>query len=283
MDKLFVIIKREYLTRIKSKGFVIATILTPLLLASLLLLPALLMRVGSGTDYRVAVLDQTGDAALYERAVELLTAENPGLGRFHVRREAAGENVSETIRRNLSREIDEGKLDSYVVIPAAVLDEGRIAYYAKNIGNFLAETRVENAFNTAVIERRMRRSGLQVEQIGLLHRKIVMEKFNERGEGEDRRKTIMALGLMGILCLSVFAYGAHIMSAVIEEKQSRIIEVLLSSVRPFPLMLGKLVGVGLVGLTQYVVWSVCAVLLGSLTANCHRHSAQSNCRLSKSH
>ncbi len=266
MDKLLVIIKREYLTRVKSKGFVIGTILTPLLLASLLLLPALLMRAGSRTDYRLVVLDQTGDDALYQRAVGLLTADNASHDRFHVRREAVNEIESETSRRELSREIREGKLDSYVVIPAAVLDEGKIAYHAKNVGDFIAETRVENAFNTAVSEGRMRRSGLQVEQIGALSRKIVMEKFNERGEGEDWRKIIMAFSLMGILCLTVLAYGGHIMSAVIEEKQSRIIEVLLSSVRPFPLMLGKLVGVGLVGLTQYSVWAVGAVLLGSLSA-----------------
>lgn len=253
MDKLLIIIKREYLTRVKSKGFVIGTILTPLLMASLLVLPALLMGRGSRTDYRVVVLDQTGDVALYERAIGLLTAENARYDRFQVRREAVSEIQSETRRQELNREIGEGKLDFYVVIPASVLDEGKFAYHAKNIGDFIAETLVENAFNTAVIERRMTRSGLDVEQIGELSRKIIMEKFNERGEGEDWRKIIMAFSLMGILCLTVLAYGGHIMSAVIEDKQSRIIEVLLSSVEPFPLMLGKLVGVGLVGLTQYAV------------------------------
>jgi ABC-2 type transport system permease protein len=267
MDKLLVIIKREYLTRVASKGFVIGTILTPLLMASLLLLPALLMGRGARTDYRVVVLDQTGDVALYERAAGLLTAEDARNARFQMRREAVSEIQSETRRQELNREIGEGKLDSYVVIPALVLDEGKIAYHAKNIGDFIAETRVENAFNTAVIERRMTRSGLDVEQIGGLSRKIIMEKFNERGEGEDWRKIITAFLLMGILCLTVLAYGGHIMSAVIEEKQSRIIEVLLSSVEPFPLVLGKLVGVGLVGLTQYAVWAVCAVLLSGLTAS----------------
>lgn len=261
IDKLLVIIKRDYLTRVRSKGFVIGTILTPLLMASMLLLPSFLISTGSRTDYRVVVLDQTGDGALYERAIGLLTAESVRQDKFHVRREALSETQSEARRQELNRETGEGKLDFYVVIPAAVLDEGKIAYYAKNIGDPFVETRVEDAFNTAVIERRMTRSGLDAEQIGELSRKIVMEKFNERGEGEDWRKIIMAFSLMGVLCLTVFAYGGHIMSAVIEEKQSRIIEVLLSSIEPLPLMLGKLVGVGLVGLTQYAVWAVCAVLL----------------------
>jgi ABC-2 type transport system permease protein len=261
--KLRVIIKREYSTRVKSKGFVIGTILTPLLMTSLLLLPVFLFSRGPRTDHRGVVLDQTRDVALYERAVGLLR-ESAKPDRFEIRREAVNEIQAENRRRELNKEIGEGKLDFYMVIPATVLAEGRIAYHAKNIGDFIAETRVENAFNTAVIEQRMIRSGLDVEQIGGLNRKIIMEKFNERGDGEDKLKIIMAFSLMGILCLTVLGYGGHIMSAVIEEKQSRIIELLVSSVDPFTLMLGKLVGVGLVGLTQYAAWAGFAVLLSGL-------------------
>lgn len=266
MKKLLVIIKREYFTRVRSKGFVIGTILTPLVMASVLLLPALFAGKVTRTDYRVTVLDQTENVALYERAADLLVADNERLDRFQVRRETVTETQFAVRQQELNREISEGKLDAYVVIPVSVLDEGRIAYHAKNVGDFVAETRIENAFNNAVIERRMIRSGLDVERISELSRKVVMEKFNERGEGEDRRRIIMAFVLMGILCLTVLAYGGHVMSAVIEEKQSRIIEVLISSVEPFPLMMGKLVGVGLVGLTQYAVWAVCAILLSSLSA-----------------
>lgn len=266
VDKLLVIIRREYSSRVKSKGFVIGTILTPLLLLTVLLLPTFLLSRGSRTDYRVVVLDQAGDVALSERAVELLTALNASSDRFNVRREAVSKTQSETRRQELNGEIGAGTLDFYVVIPPSVLDDGKIAYHARNIGDFVAETRVENAFNTAVIERRIARSGLDAKQISELSRKIVVEKFNERGEGQDWRKIVMAFSLMGILCLTVLGYGGHVMSAVIEEKQSRIIEVLLSSVQPFPLMLGKLVGVGLVGLTQYAIWAACAVLLSGVAA-----------------
>lgn len=259
--KLLIIIKREYVTRVKSKGFVIGTILTPLLMALLLLLPALIAGGKSRADYRAVVLDQTPDVALYEHAAGLLAAQNAGNDHFELRREAVSDSQIDTRRRELNRAVVEGKLDFYVAIPSSVLDEGKIAYHAKNIGDFFVEARVENAFNAAVIERRMIRSGLDGKQIGALSRKIIMEKFNERGEGQDWRRIIMAFSLMGILCLTVLAYGGHIMSAVIEEKQTRIIELLLSSVEPFSLMLGKLIGVGLVGLTQYTVWAVAAVVL----------------------
>lgn len=266
MNKLFIIIRREYLTRVKSKGFIIGTLLTPLLLVALLLLPSFLIGRGARTDFRVIILDQTGDIFLYERARELLLTENVPFERFQVSREVKEQTQLEARKQELNREISEDRLDAYVVIPASVLDEGKIAYHAKNVSDFIITMRVEDAFNSAVIERRMLRSGLNPERIGELSRRIIVEKFNERGEGEGRWKLITALVLMGLLCLGIFGYGTHVMSAVIEEKRSRIVEVLMSSVSPFPLMLGKLIGVGLVGLTQYTVWAICAVILSSLSA-----------------
>ena len=266
MNKLWAIIKRDYLTRVKSKGFVIGTILTPLLMVSLLLLPALLIGGGWRSNYRLIVLDQTKDAALYQRAEEYLVGENDGSVPFQVQREAVNEAHLEIRERELNKDVGEDKLNAYVVVPAAILDQGKIAYHAKDLGDLAAEMRIENAFNTAVIEQRMISSGIDVTRVSQLSKKIEMEKFNERGEAEDRKRIAMAFALIGLLCLSVLIYGTHVLSAVIEEKQSRIIEVLLPSVRPFQLMLGKLVGVGLVGLTQYVIWAVCGVLVSSLAA-----------------
>lgn len=266
MDKLWVIVKREYLTRVKSKGFVIGTILTPLLIVSLFLLPAFLTGKISRADIQLTVLDQSQDTAVYERAEELITADNEKLDRFQIQREAVSPSQLETRQKELNHLIDEGKLDAYVVMPAAVIDEGKITYHAKNIGDFIKETRVENAFNTAIVEQRMKRSGIDVERMNQLSGKIVMEKFNERGESQGGGKIILAFALMGILCITVLAYGTHLMSAVIEEKQSRIMEVLISSVKPFTLMLGKLIGVGLVGMTQYAVWSISGILLSSFAA-----------------
>ena len=262
MNKLMAIIKREYLSRIKTTGFVVGTTLTPLLMICLSLLPALLFSKESRTDYHVVVLDQTDDVAVYQGAEKFLV----GSGRFRVRREALNETHLESRKRELNKEIGEHRLNAYIVVPAAVLDEGRIAYHSKGLGDFVTEVRIENAFNAAVIEQRMIRAGVNAARVGELNKKIEMEKFNERGEGEDRLRITMAFLLIGILCLGILIYGVHVMSAVIEEKQSRIIELLLSSVRPFPLMLGKLVGVGLVGLTQFVVWAGCAVVLSGLAA-----------------
>lgn len=265
-NKLLVIIRREYSTRVKSKGFVIGTILTPLLLAALILLLSVLMGGGMRADFRVVVLDQTVDAATYERARELLVAENERLDRFQVSREAVGATQFEARKRELAAEIGEGKLDAYVVVPATVLDEGKIAYHTGNVADFIAAMRVENAFSAAVGDRRLSRSGLDPARIGELSRGVVMEKFDARGTSDNRGAVVVAFALMSVLCLSVLGYGAHVMSAVIEEKQTRVVEVLISSVSSFPLMLGKLIGVGMVGLTQYGVWAIGAGVLSYVVA-----------------
>ncbi len=264
MSKLTAIVKREYLTRVKSKGFLLSTFLTPLLMAALVLLPAFLLSKTWRADHRLVVLDQTQDAALYARAEKHLLAD--ASIRFQIHREPVEDAQLDTRKRELNKEIDEDRLSAYIVIPPSVLDDGKLAYHAKAIGDLIAEVSVENAFNNAVLEQRIIRSGISESRVGDLSRKIEMERFNERGEGEGRGRIAFAFALMGMLCLSILIYGTHLMSAVIEEKQSRIIEVLISSVKPFTLMMGKLVGVGLVGLTQYAIWAVCAIVLSSLAA-----------------
>ncbi|MEW6209096.1 MAG: ABC transporter permease [Acidobacteriota bacterium] len=264
MDKLLAIIKREYLMRVKSKGFLLSTFLTPLLMAALVLLPAFLLSKTWRADYRLIVLDQTQDAALYTRVEKHLLTD--ASNRYQIRREIVAEAQLDARKRELNREIDEDRLSAYIVVPPSVLDDGKIAYHARDVGDLMAEASVEHAFNTAVLEQRIIRSGISEARVGDLSRKIEIERFNERGEGEGRARIALAFALMGVLCLSILIYGTHVMSAVIEEKQSRIIEVLISSVKPFTLMMGKLIGVGLVGLTQYTVWAACAILLSSLAA-----------------
>ena len=104
-----------------------------------------------------------------------------------------------------------------------------------------------------------------------------METINERGERERGQTVILAYALLMILYITILVYGITVMRGVIEEKQSRIIEVLLSSVRPFQLMLGKLIGIGLVGLTQYVIWATFALLISGLTRDRTQSKQPSAC------
>src|SRR5262249_49902849 len=117
--------------------------------------------------------------------------------------------------------------------------------------------------NQAIPERRMTQEGLNAERVRELTKGVELTVVNERGESE-RGRVMLAFTLVMFIYITVLIYGVTVMRGVMEEKQSRIIEVLLASVRPFDLMLGKVIGIGLVGLTQYVVWAVFGVALSAL-------------------
>lgn len=255
MDKLLAIIKREYLTRVKSKGFIIGTILTPLLMAGIAFLPMLLFGKGERNTYRLIVLDQTSDAALFQRAEKFLTEKSDRGDRFEVTREAIAADQLEARQQQLNQAIKADKLGGYVIFPADVLESGKILQRAKNVNDFSLLNRIRNAFNQAVIEQRMMRAGISPEKVSAVSKDIQIDLINERGEQEaPMSKFWLPFLLSIILYISTLVYGMYVMRGVIEEKQSRIIEVLLSSVKPFHLMLGKVTGIGLVTLTQVGIW-----------------------------
>jgi len=266
MSKLRTIIKREYLTRVKSKGFLIGTILGPLVMSSFVLVPFLLGRFSGPDQYRIAVLDQTGDAALTERFSALLAPKRPGQPRYEFTREEikSGEDA-EPRRQVLAERLARKELDGYLFFPADTLSRKEITLYSKNSSGALGRSRLADALNKAVSERRIALAGLDADRVRELTQDVELKAVNERGEGRGGR-IILAFTLLMFLYLTILVYGVTVMRGVTEEKQNRIIEVLLSSVRPFDLLMGKVIGIGAVGLTQYLIWSVFGLVLSGLAA-----------------
>ncbi|MEP7343154.1 MAG: ABC transporter permease [Acidobacteriota bacterium] len=266
MSKLLTIIKREYLTRVKSKGFVIGTIIGPLVMSSFVLVPFLLGRYSGPDEYRIAVLDQTGDAAITERLGALLEPKSSGQSRYKLFREEVGPGEDmEPRQQALAERLARKELDGYLIFPPDVLSRKEITIYAKNSSAVIGRSRLQDAVNKAVSERRIALAGLDAERVRELTRDVQLKAVNERGESGGGR-IMLAFTLLMFLYLTILVYGVTVMRGVTEEKQSRIIEVLLSSVRPFDLMLGKVIGIGLVGLTQYLIWAVFGGLLSLLAA-----------------
>jgi ABC-2 type transport system permease protein len=265
MDKLLAIIKREYFTRIKSKGFILGTILTPLLMAGLIFVPMLFIGKGSKTAHRLVVLDQARDETIYQRAQAHLVAEKETS--FAVRREAITAERLEARQQELNQEIKAGRLDGYVVLPADVITQGKLFRRTKNVNDFDTNRRIRDAFNDAIIEQRLLNAGVKPHEIEAISKDISIDFLNERGEKESPLGQWGLSFLLGIiLYVTILVYGLYVLQGVIEEKQSRIVEVLLSSVKPFQLMLGKVLGLGLVSLTQILVWAVSLGLVSALAA-----------------
>jgi ABC-2 type transport system permease protein len=266
MDKLKAIIKREYLTRVRSKGFIIGTILSPLFMSSFILIPFLLGRSAGPDKYQIVALDQSGDAQLFESLALALAPTKPGQPRYELSREEIDSQEELDARRQaLSKRVADKQLDGYLILPRDALRQEEIKFYAKNASSFSNRLRLEDAIKNAIRERRIAREGLDAERVRRLTRDVELTVVNERGESE-RWRVMLAFTLVMLIYLTVLIYGVTVMRGVMEEKQSRIIEVLLASVSPFDLMLGKVIGIGLVGLTQYVVWTACGLALSALSA-----------------
>ncbi|MBI1761678.1 MAG: ABC transporter permease [Acidobacteria bacterium] len=268
MDKIFAVIKREYLTRVTSRGFMIWTILTPLLGALLMFAPGYFME-RTAQRGKVVVLDQTGDAALFPLAQELFY-RGPVSTRYELAHETVTPGtVTDTRMRELSQQLSTGQVAGFLIVPPEVFSrQGTLSFHTatQNLREQSLTMRLRIAFNSAVIERRWVKEGINVKRADELMEPVELTVVSERDQGKGSEAFILALGMLVVLYGIIIIYGQLVLRGVVEEKQSRIIEVLLSSIKPFHLMLGKLIGIGLVSLTQVAVWIVAALLLSMAAA-----------------
>ncbi|MGH7598729.1 MAG: ABC transporter permease [bacterium] len=264
MDKMLTVMRREFLSRVKTKGFIIGTILTPVFLIAMMVVPGLLLFLKSDKPKHLAVIDQTG--AILDSLTATLSEKNAAGERLYsfAEREARPEEI-ETLKKTLSEQVDRGELDGYIVIPASIYEEGNADFYGKSVTNFRDNNRIENAISRAVSARRIQQSGLDSKQVRHLVRRVDLKTFRiaEGGKEEEdqgRTKTVVWI-LVAFIYMAMLVYGQMVMRSVIEEKSSRVIEAVISSVRPFHLMAGKIFGIGALGLAQYSLWALVMGLL----------------------
>ncbi|MCI0485352.1 MAG: ABC transporter permease [Blastocatellia bacterium] len=271
MKKVLIIIKREYLTRVRTKAFVIGTVISPLLMLALIILPAFLATRGGG-ERQVRLIDQSGDPYLVE-AIMKKVSPSSGDDRPTMRRNTRfvlshrpvrPDEAIEEVREQYKDEVLKDSDNAYVVLPPGVLDGAEPEYYAKSTSD-LAIRDLERIISASIIERRLARAGFDSDKVAGYMKPVDLKKNKITAEGESQEggesAFIVGIIMLFFIYMTVLMYGISVMRGVIEEKQSRIVEVIVSSVRPTQMMLGKLIGIGLVGLTQYAVWVSSAVLL----------------------
>ncbi|HKQ03652.1 MAG TPA: ABC transporter permease [Blastocatellia bacterium] len=278
MKKTWAIIKREYVVRVRTRAFVISTIASPLLLLALALLPGLLATRGGG-ERHVVVLDQSGDEQLFPAIKNRL--DTPGAGRddagdrgprltnYVLERRAVSpsDNIDEIIRNDYTAGGKKDEDKAYLILPAGLLDGTRPEYRSKNTSDFGLRS-LESAINQAVIERKLDRAGLGGDKAKGITRRLELDtkKLTSEGGAQEDGGTgfVVAFVMLFFMYMTVLFYGLFVMRGVIEEKQSRIVEIVVSSVKPHEMMLGKLIGIGLVGLTQIGIWVTSVALLSTV-------------------
>lgn len=250
MSKLRAVIRREYLTRVKSRWFLLTTLLAPILLVGAMLLPVLLLTGPAQTSLNVAIVDESG--LLKD---EILHTEPFESGRLRHRPPPdLGERPSPSeLRERVLRE----EISGYLHIPADVLEAGRVEYWGRDISGMAVRSSLAEAATTAVRRVRARRLGLDPEAIERLTGDTRLETYRITEEGAERGEeaaSIVAHLLAIAIYMVVLIYGAMMLRAAVAEKSNKTVEIILSSIRPWQLMLGKTLGVGAVGLTQVGIW-----------------------------
>ncbi|MBN1885533.1 MAG: ABC transporter permease [Candidatus Krumholzibacteriota bacterium] len=264
MRKLLVIARREYLERVKKKSFLVGTILGPVLMAGLILAPSLIFEKTTELTVRFDVIDLSG--ILYDDFHEELSDTLKAGGRkFVMRRREADEVTLDGVRETLAMEVDEDVIDGYLLIPADILESSRCTFYGKRLGNVKGIGRIEHGLSQVVIAHRLADEGMQYGTVSRLVRNVDMEsmmlKEGEEKEGGFDMLFISTFIFIMMLYMTILLWGVAVQRSIIEEKNNRVIEVMLSSVRPFDLLGGKILGVGSTGLTQYAIWAICALAL----------------------
>lgn len=258
MRKIWVVLRREFLEKVRTKWFIIATVLGPILMISLVAAPILLATRGA-RERAIAVLDVSTSGFGPRLAAALTEAQ-----RLRVSMVRGDLSSLGSLSDSLTHRVGSG-LDGFLIVTDATLEDGKAEYRGTNVSSLVDMQRLENRLRGAVIEERLARSGVDPGvvraaqlAISLKTLKVVNGKTTtESGAGSFA----VAYAMWLILYMSIILYGVQVMGSVVEEKTNRIVEVLVSSLRPFELMAGKVLGVGAVGLFQLGIWGLSAALL----------------------
>jgi len=243
MSKIWLIIQREYLTRVRKKSFIIMTLLTPVLLAAFMIIPAWLATMSDSAE-TVMILDESG---LFAGKLE---------GKDDLKLIPLSGSLEQA--KEVYRQTDNTAL---LYIPSISIDAPKgIKVYSKKNTSLQTKIRLENMLEKEVENQRLIASGLDREVLKNMKADISVASVNLSDEGEKDNNAFVTsgAGIMGafVIYFFIFLYGVQIMRGVIEEKTSRIVEVIISSVKPFQLMMGKIIGIAAVGLTQFLLWVI---------------------------
>ncbi len=265
------VIRREYLENVRRKSFVVSTLLVPLLMGAFFVLPVLLALFVPDRPYKVAVVDQVGGVAAEVTTALVDTLKNGDRKYVIESVEATGDRFA-TAREARIAAVQRGELDIVVAVPSSVLTDGKAEYVTREARNFNIFERFTDVVSDAVVTRRLAAEGFDFARVKSLTEPVEMDMSRISATGELEEKNFLTeYGLVFIfvmiLYMAILSWGVTISRSIVEEKGSRVIEVLLSSLTPRDLMVGKLVGVGLAGMTQLSIWALVGLAMSGYAAS----------------
>lgn len=248
MANVWAVIRREYLQRVRSRWFIFSTIAGPVFMIGLIVVPAFLANRSERAERNIVVVDRTG--ALYERVAPRLE----GAGYAIEQEPWSSDAVAE-----LSQKVSDKELGGFIVLDDETLASGRAVFYGSSSPSPFRRMAIRSAISRSALEKILEDQGVDSDEL-MGGGELDVEVLSSEGAGVDDPRFVVAYIGAFFLYMMLLIYSVSVMRATLEEKTSRVVEVVISSMKPWHLMLGKILGVGAVGVTQMGVWIASGVL-----------------------
>lgn len=270
MAKLWAIIKREYLERVRTRWFIFATVFGPVFFGALIIVPAYMARKGqASTEFTNAIiLDGTG-SGLGQKVANAMSRGRPlGSAAPNVRVLPPGE-LSQA-ESTSTRLVMNKQASGYLVLTEGTIRGEELHYAGRNATSLTDMERLRSTVRETLLAERLQAAGVRpdrLKELTFMPLRLNAERITDKGRGGSGTVSIIFAGAVAfLLYMSIILYGQNVLRGVLEEKTTRVAEVVVSSVPAETLLAGKVLGVGAVGLTQQVIWVVATVVMFKLRA-----------------
>jgi ABC-2 type transport system permease protein len=258
MNKTGLIIKREYITRVRKKSFIIMTIIGPVLFAALIILPGWLAQVEDKEVKEIAVVECDVNGQPVPDSLQFFRDVIPDKANMKFT------YLNNARLQDVLKAFDATSYDGVLFLPQSLISAGRegsVEFYYRKPPSLGMEVHISKSIENFLFNNKLIVKNVPAEVIQSLETKINLTRINWKNwpsKQEDVTDIKRALGYVGgfLIYIFIFMFGSQVMRGILEEKTSRIVEVIISSVKPFQLMMGKIIGVGLIGLTQFIAWMI---------------------------
>ena len=254
MDKIWLVIKREYSVRVRKKSFIIMTLLTPLLMGLLIIGPSYLSSISQNME-----MEDIKHIAFFETN-NLFSSEIKNSKTLNFSK------IPKEEIKNIKENISEGPYFAFLDLSNY---DSMINIFSSQQINFEIINEIESKIYSIIEKQHYQDNDINIEKIKNTMPKIKLNPIQLNEEGVEEDANSAARSVVGILFgfsiyLFIFMYGSMVMRGVIEEKTNRIVEIIISSIKPFQLLLGKIIGIALVGLTQFILWVSLTILISQI-------------------
>ncbi len=252
MNKILLILQREYITRVKKKSFIVMTLLGPILMAGIAIVPILIAKYSDDKINKIMVIDQRP---------EIFTTILP-----------SSETVlfvnSKISLDSAKRAFDPEKFYGILYLQDdMVKNPGGALLFTEKQANLSVTNYIENSLEKQIEQDKLKSEGIDQKTLSSIETTVNLKTLSLKGEENSAELATIVGFICGFLIyLFIFLYGVQVMRGVIEEKTNRIVEVIISSVKPFELMMGKIIGIALVGLTQFLLWIVLTLTITTIAS-----------------